>query len=296
MTEKALALVASMQKKSKDRGPVELRAPTAQPSTLVQLPLWPEPVRGVPNSILRSALFGAIKRGRRAFQQRVKKASVEGILIIHTGPTLDQGDLDVWEQSMHLARIGGLGCRIQFAAHSFLKAIGRSTGGKDVEWLKGAFARLASSVVEIKDGKRVYFGPMIHHGTRDDESGHYVIEINPAIAALYGADGWSQVEWEQRHALKRQPLAQWLHGFYTTHAKPFPYKVETLHQLCGSEAKHMHHFRAELREALAKLEVATGWTWEIDGADLVCVDKKPSPSQTRHLIRKIPLKYKRRTG
>lgn len=296
MTNKTLALVASMQKKSKERGPVELQATTAQPSNLVQLPLWPEPVRGVPNSILRSALFGAIKRGRRAFQQRVKKASVEGVLIIHTGPTLDQGDLDVWEQSMHLARTGGLGCRIQFTTYSFLKAIGRSTGGKDVEWLKGAFARLASSVVEIKDGKRVYFGPMIHHGTRDDETGHYAIEINPAIAALYGADGWSQVEWEQRHALKRQPLAKWLHGFYTTHAKPYPMKVETLHRLCGSENNQLAGFRRELREALGKLEAATDWKSKIDDADLVNVEKKPSPSQARHLIGKVPIKYRKRTG
>jgi len=26
-------------------------------------------------------------------------------------------------------------------------------------------------------------------------------------------------------------LAQWLHGFYASHAKPFPIKIETLHRL-----------------------------------------------------------------
>lgn len=276
---------AGHKRKQREAVAVDLPAPTTR-AKAVQLPLWPEPVRGVPNSVLRSALFGAIRRGRRAFQQGEPLASVEGVTILFTGPRLDQADLDVWEQCLHLARTGGLGCRIQFAAHGFLKAIDRSTGGKDVEWLKNAFRRLSSSVVEIKEGRRTYFGPMIHHGTRDDESGHYVIEINPAIVALYGNDGWSQVEWSQRHALKRQPLAQWLHGFYITHAAPYPMKAETLHRLCGSEAKQMKHFRAELREALGKVATATGWEWEIDDTDLVHIHKTPTGSQTRHLIRK----------
>jgi len=238
------------------------------------LPLWPEASRGVPNTVLRSALFGAIRRGRRSFLQRVEKASVNGMTVIHTGPQLDQADLHVWEQAMHLARNEGLGTRIQFTAHGFLKAIGRGTGKSQHEWLKNAFARLASSVVEVKDGKRAYFGPMIHHGTRDDESGLYVIEINPAIVALYGTDGWTQIELEQRLALKKQPLAQWLHGFYSTHAKPFPYKVKTLCHLSGSENGQLAGFRRDLHGALEKLEVATGWLCEIDDTDLVYIDKR----------------------
>ena len=147
-------------------------------------------MRGVPNAILRSALFGAIKRGKRAYQQRVKKASVEGVTVIHTGPQLDQADLDVWVQCLHLARTGGLGTRLQFSAGGFLKAIERGAGGKDIEWLKAAFARLSSSVVEVEEGKRAYFGPMLVDGARDDETGRYVIEMNPKIVALFGADGW----------------------------------------------------------------------------------------------------------
>jgi hypothetical protein len=281
-----LAKVEAIRGNAKKREPVQLPATPTALAKVVQLPLWPEPVRGVPNSVLRSALFGAIKRGRRSYLQGEPVAAVDGVTILFTGPRLDQADLDVWEQCLHLARTGGLGCRIQFAAHGFLKSIGKNTSGANHEWLKNAFRRLSSSVVEIKEGKRAYFGPMIHHGTRDDETGHYSIEINPAIVRLYGSDGWSQVEWEQRQALKRQPLAQWLHGFYTTHAAPFPMRVETIHRLSGSENQQIAGFRRELREALDKLAVATGWTWEIDLADLVHISKKPTPSQGRHLIRK----------
>jgi hypothetical protein len=34
---------------------------TTLPAEVIQLPLWPDPVRGAPNSFLRSALFAAIQ-------------------------------------------------------------------------------------------------------------------------------------------------------------------------------------------------------------------------------------------
>jgi PleD family two-component response regulator len=43
--------------------------------------------------------------------------------------------MDVWDQCLHLARVGGLGVRIEFSAGQFLTAIGRARGGKNVEWL-----------------------------------------------------------------------------------------------------------------------------------------------------------------
>jgi hypothetical protein len=227
-----------------------------------------------------------VRRAPRSFQQRVQKASVEGIRIIHTGPQLDQADLDVWEQALQLARTGGLGCRIQFTASQFLKCIGRGNGKSQHEWLKGAFARLASSVVEIKDAHRTYFGPILHHGGRDDQTGRYVIEMNPKIIELYGFDGWSSVEFSQRMALKKRPLAQWLHGYYSSHAKPFPVKVETLHRLCGSQNAAIKGFKQELKSALEKLEEVTHWRWKIDALDLVHVSKLPTASQSRHLLKR----------
>ncbi len=284
--EENLALAKARCKPGPVVLPGDLMVPQGQPSKATEnLPSWPEAVRGIPNSVLRSALFGATKRGKRAFLQGVKKASVEGVTIIHTGPQLDQADLDVWEQCLHMARMQGLGTRISFSAASFLKEICRAAGGKNIEWLKNVFLRLSSSVVEVTDGKRAYFGPMLIGGVRDDVTGHYVIEMNPKIVSLFGADGWSSVEFAQRQTLKKHQLAQWLHGFYSSHARPYPMKVETLHKLCGSESKQLFSFRQELRSALESMAAATGWTWEIDGKDLVHVAKTPTPSQARHLLK-----------
>ena len=187
------------------------------------------------------------------------------------------------EHCIELARKNGVGEKIHFGLGYFLIGIGRSTGGKDSEWLKGSFRRLSASVVEITDGKKTYWGSMIYRGVRDEETGKHVIEVNPDIVKLYGTDGWTAIERAVRTALKGQPLAQWLHGFYASHARPYPMKVETLHKLCGSQAKRLADYRTDLRSALQKLAEATGWTWEIDDADLVHIAKL---IQARHITKK----------
>lgn len=234
----------------------------------LQLPIWGERIRGVPNSVLRSALFTATKRGKRQYFEGVQIASVDGVTVVFTGPRLDQADLDVWEQCLHLARTEGLGNTIQFTAYGFLKAIGRNTGKSDREWLVGAFRRLRTSDVELSDGKRTFFGALISHGQKNEQTEKYELVLNPKIASLYNDDGWTGTDWEQRKALMGKPLALWLHGFYSSHARPFDYKVETLYKLCGSEAKELKHFKEKLNEALPHLCAATNWNCRLEGGKL----------------------------
>ena len=44
------------------------------PAKVVMLPIWPDAVRAVPNGMLRSALFGAIRRGSRRYMERELRA------------------------------------------------------------------------------------------------------------------------------------------------------------------------------------------------------------------------------
>ena len=127
------------------------------PAQVIQLPLWPEPKRGAPNAVLRGALFAAVHKDRR-YMDRELLAAQDGIMVRFTGKQLDQSDLDVWEQVLHLARTQALGTRCYFTAHGFLKALGRHTGTTAHEWLASAFARLGASWVEISDGRWTYLG------------------------------------------------------------------------------------------------------------------------------------------
>jgi len=271
-----------------------------------QLPLWPEPTRGVPNGVLRSALFGAIKRGKRRYMEREAIASVKGVSIVYTGPRLDQSDLDVWEGALHLARLVKLGNRIEFTEKGFLRSIGRggpsggNIGKSDREWLRKVLARLTATAIEVTQGPYTYVGSLIDEYFRDSVSSRYVVILNPRMKALFNRDGWTQIDWRIRHALIGHPLAQWLHGFYSTHAAPLPYKAETLHHLCGSETGERAKTDAERHKALlgwkddslipaldaleqVSNEAGQHFAWEIGGDGLVSVSRAPSVSQVKHL-------------
>jgi hypothetical protein len=258
-----------------------------QTAKIVQLPLWSELVRGVANVALRSALFAAVDPKKRQSFTRKIVAVQSGFEIRFTGIQLCQSDLDVWEQALHLARQHPLGDRCHFTAHSFLKTLGRSTGKAQHEWLKDTFARIRAADIEITKGrKETYFGHLIDEGGRDEITGRYVLRFNPKLVALYD-EGWTAVDWEQRRLLQRKPLALWLHGFLSTHARPYPMKVEKLLLLSGSQTQEKRYFKKNLKAALEQLKtIGALVSYHFDG-DLLHVERVPSSSQRRHLENQI---------
>lgn len=234
----------------------------------------PVPSNGkpLPNDVLRSALFGV---SEKVFRREEKIASVEGLdVYMVRGYRPTQAHLDVWEHCLALAAKHGTGKQIRFSAYSFLTAIGRTTGKSDYEWLKEAINDLAGCLVRISNGRHSYFGTLIQDGFRDEETNEYVIKINEALALLFMGGNWTALNGEQRKMLRKRPLAQWLHAFYSTHAKPHPYKVETIRQLCGSEVSELKKFRQMLRRALKELASVTGWSCSIDENDCVVIKRE----------------------
>ena len=258
------------------------------PAKVIQLPLWPEAKRGAPNAVLRGALFAAIHKDRQYMHRQELIATQDGVTIRYTGEQLDQADLDVWEQTLHLARTQALGSECHFTAHGFLKTLGRSTGKRDHEWLKSVFSRLSATDVQIRHGGRTYFGSLIEGGIRDEETGRYVVEINPKLARFYGRTQWTQIDWEQRQRLRGKPLALWLHGFYASHAAPYPLTVAYLHKLSGSRTKQLRYFKKNLLQALRDLETAGAIRGFEIRDDLVHVRTVPSQSQRKHLAARRP--------
>lgn len=248
------------------------------------LPVWSNSSRGVPNIILRSALFAAIQGKDRRFIKDEMIAAYSGIEIKFRGEQLDQMDLDVFEHCMHLAKEQKAGKRCYFTAHAFLKAIGRSTGGEQHEWLKTTFLRLTGAVLDVRTPSgKVYFGSLIEGGCRDETTGEYEIWINSKLLKLYEA-GWTKTDWIQRTKLSRKPLAMWLHGFYSTHSKPVPIRPETIHKLCGSKNSNLSRFKTHLQKALSDLvECGALKKWEIKD-ELIYVDKSP---KARRLSKKL---------
>lgn len=284
-----LGRIAAIQQKAQQQA-ARAPAPVAPPNNVVQLQLWPDVVRGVPNGVLRSALFGAIKKGPRRYLEGETMAAVEGVEIRYTGQRLDQGDLDVWESVLHIARVQALGEQCRFTAYAMLKLLDKTDAGTNRDTLHKRLMRLTANAVEIQQGRYSYAGSLIQDVYRDEETREYVLVLNPKLYPLFAADQFTQIDWCVRHALDGKPLAQWLHGYYASHAQPYPVKVETLLTLSGSENVDTHSGRQKLRKALdavAEASAAHGqpFSHELRG-NLVHVEKRGSEAQRRHLAKK----------
>lgn len=288
-----VAKIETLQEQARLRSAREERDPTPDAvisNNVVKLPLWPEAVRAVPNSFLRSALFGAIRKGRRRYIDGERLAAIDGIEVHYTGQRLDQGDLDVWESLLHAVRDQNMGSQCQVTSYALLKLMGKADTGGNRATLHKRITRLRASAIEIKQGRYVYIGGLVDEAYKDEETQEWVIVLNPRLRALYGVDQFTQIDWAVRHALNGQQLAQWLHGFYASHAKPFPVRIETLLKLAGSENENSRSAQQKLRKALnAVAEASTahgaGFSYTIQG-DLVHVEKKTNGVQRRHLAKK----------
>ena len=244
---------------------------------VVQLPLWPEPKRGAPNSFIRSALFAAIQSKDRQFLKEAVLASQDGIKVKFTGEQLNQADLDVWETIVHLAREQPLGTFCSFTAHGLLKTMGMATGNSQHKLLHSTILRLTACAVEVTHEGRTYFGPLIKSGAKDELTKHYGVELNKGIIRLFGENQWTALDWKQRQALRNHPLAQALHAFYSSHKAPFPVKIATLQAYTGSRNKQAASFKRQLRLALQEL-VDVGFLEGFDMAGALVKVQRTSPA------------------
>ena len=219
----------------------------------IQLPLWYEAARGTPNSFLRSALFAAIQSKDRKFLKEAVLASSKDITVKFTGEQLNQEDLTVWETLVHLARKQPLGTMCNFTAYGLLKSLHLNTGNDEHKRLHSTIIRLTACAVEVTHEGRTYFGSMIKSGVKDEMTKNYVIELNPQLIRLYGETRWTALHWETRLSLRRKPLAQALHGYYSTHAHPLPVKLATLRDYTGSRNEQAGDFKRKVRAALEEL-------------------------------------------
>ena len=267
------------------------RAAKAQKSSkakaVIQLPIWPEPTRGVPNGVLRSALFGAVRKGPRRYMEGEYVASVDGVEIRYTGQRLDQGDLDVWESVLHVMRLQNMDEECRFTAYSLLKLMGKADTGSNRDTLHRRLLRLKANAVELNQTRFSYAGSLIDDVFREKGTHEYVVVLNSKLRPLFSVDQFTQVEWSVRRSLDGQPLAQWLHGFYSSHAKPYPMRIDTLLELSGSENSSQTSARQTFRKAMDAVDKACkahgqGFSHEIIN-NLVYVKKEGSATQKRHL-------------
>lgn len=284
---RALTPFSALQKRTEEAKArqSERKAAIPEPNTppaviVVQLPLWADALRCLPNEIANSGLFNARNRNKPRLDYKKYEIPVIGnARITFTGEELRQDDETVWLQMIHLAKEQPLGNVIEFTPYALCKEIGWSLDGRSYKRLRQCLDRMQATALSIYS-KRLMSGvslSMIPMFKWQNELGEaltkYQVRIAPELVQLFGDVYFTRLEWLQRRALP-DGIATWLHSYYASHSKPFPLKMSTLKEGADLTVVSNSVLRQKIEKALTALvEVGFLESWKIVG-DLVHVKRK----------------------
>lgn len=200
-----------------------------------QLALWPESERGIPNELVRCAVFSAKNRKERREVYRANAPLIVPVIgggeVVYIGEELRQDDETVWMQLVHLAKESRSEC-VSFTPYSFLKAVKWPIKGTSYTRLLTSIRRLATSGLEVYSSRfdKGVSTKLIakYEYSKGADTPWKVQVFNKDDELLFLFDKlYSRLDWETRLALP-EGVTTWLHGFFSSHREPFDHKIETL--------------------------------------------------------------------
>lgn len=269
----------------------EIREHERKELQLKLFPNWPDDRRGAPNPVIRAAVFGVVRRGRRVRVTDLPIAAPEGWNVTLTGWRLDQSDCDLWLEVMHLARKTKPGESIRFTIHAMLKRLGKGDGGRDRNWLSRRLKGLAETTLSFENAQFVgSSGSLLGSFKIDKRSGQALVRTNPEVRSLF--ESVTHLDVERRRSLGSNQLAKALHAMLSSHADWLPMKVENVMRRVGADYAQVKFFRRDLKAVLSDF-TKRGWidAWQITDGDLLHIALRPSPTQIRLIERRRDGKF-----
>lgn len=235
----------------------------------VYLPSWQDATVGLPNLLLRSALFSAATPGELLVDHPL--AAQGNVELEMTGPQLCDYDrrlfavcLDHYRHERPLASHSSQWVRTTFWQLS--QAMQVAYNGNVHKAIRNSLKRLHAATLRVRVGRHDLPMPRLIEvafddgftgmNTPDDQlkgSDLAVFRVQESMAMLFGPNDWTAVSENTLH--DHEGLASWLCGFYATHAGPYELEVAKLYAYSGSKGP-MAEFRKRLKKALNKLESA----------------------------------------
>ena len=228
---------------------------------------WSEKERAMPNELLRSSLFGSVKRGLR--KRVIDKPLIcwGGVSITFSGTELDQGDCDVFFEILNLIKQQGKS-KVHFSVYSLLTSLGKNQSGKSRQTLKRQMSRLVEGTIKIESATFVYEGHLLNSFMYDKESKDYVSSANEDFLVMFKR-GYARIDKTIRNELETS-LAKGLYNFIATHRAPRPkpqrVKLEQLKEILGADGE-MKKFKFNVKTCMTQLQkqkVVTLWGFEGD--------------------------------
>lgn len=281
INQKMIALKTELKKLNNEQK--SLAAPMQQ-----ILPDIFEGKRAIPNPLLRSALFGLVKKGKRALVKDEHIFSMSQYEIMFSGEQLDQNDLEVWDTLIFIAKKNGVDNSLRISMYELCKILKLSPTNTSYEALSKRIQRLQFGQVKITLKNKEYGGSLINDYYVDrDGDGKIVIEYNKKLAQLFIDNDFTYISADIRHLLGDTQLAKWIYNFYESHKDPFPLQIEYLQKLCRSESE-TKEFKRMLKSALEVVRNAyitvnnqSKWTYEINSSNYLII--YPAGKHTKQL-------------
>lgn len=235
----------------------------------LQLPLWSDARRAIPNEYARSAIFTVRNKKveRRTFTN-TNVFVVGDCVVRYTGIELRAYDDElVWLEVLNLAKNFPLGEWIQFSCYQICAAIGWSTSKFYYQKIHECLLRLKATAVSIENqrlgkGKAIAF---IEDYEWEDATGSRLpkcrIRIHKNMSALFGGHHFTELEWNAY--TKLSPIARRVYDYVASHRTPHPLRLDTVRSMCGSDScNRARRWMEQVNNALRELK---GWQLIKDG-------------------------------
>jgi hypothetical protein len=192
---------------------------------------------GIPNSLIRSALFSTKKLGNdREHNRNVQIIAQSGYEISYSGEELNQYDCQVLYAVFHLQKQSGLmfGESVTVVQNDIIELTGRKAGGSAYEPIYQSMRRLCESTIRITQQagptQRIYHGHIVDRFHKDDR-GHLAFTLNPDLVSMFASD-CTIISLKRKVQLTRL-ISKWLFDYCSSHQSYLPLPLEYLMGMSG---------------------------------------------------------------
>ena len=243
---------------------------------------------------MRGALFGMVRKGRRALVGDMPIFTMSQYDLTFTGYELDQNDLEVWDTLMYLAKERKIEQDLRISLYDLCQQMRLTNNGKTLDALKNRIARLKVGTVKIKLNGKEFGGSLINNYFIDTTGdGKLVIEYNKKLTPLFSEGDYTLISADIRHLLGDNQLSRWLYNFYESHNQPLPFAINFLQKLCRSDSQPKE-FKRLLKNALEivkkahlAVNVKSKWNYEITNKNYLLVYPKGKTKKQLELFSKF---------
>lgn len=239
-----------------------LRSRGIDPRGPLQLDIWPDTVREIPNDYARSALFTVRnKKEPRASMQGAVVFHVErAVKIVFTGIELRADDDElVWQQVLDYAKRYPLGEAIQFNLHQLCSDLGWPINRHYYNKARDCITRLKANEVRVENqrlGRGVAMS-LIREYEFDgagEQGTKYRVWIHPNLIVLFAGKNSTRIEWAKYREVS--PIARRLYDYVASHKQPFPLRLDTFYKMCASTCGTARKWKQMVKGACDELAKA----------------------------------------